>query len=86
MIKGQGEMELRKISDEELKIILELHKLWLENNMTGKRANLSYVDLKGADLIYANLEGADLEGSDLEGANLKSADLEGADLVILNEQ
>jgi len=40
--------------------ILKLHKLWRENDLSGKEANL-----RGA-----NLRGADLWGADLGGANL----------------
>jgi len=59
---------------DELKTILEQHKLWLEDN-GGERANL-----RGADLLDANLRGADLRGADLQGANLQGANLQGADL------
>lgn len=46
------------MNTDELKKIIDDHKLWLENK-GGQRANLS----------RANLSGADLEGADLEGAN-----------------
>ena len=69
---------------------LRLHKLYLNNEEGGVRANLEGANLKGADLrrVYlrrAYLRGADLTGSDLRGANLrlanlKKADLEGANL------
>lgn len=45
---------------EELKAVLEKHKLWLEGHADGERA----------DLIGANLWNADLSGADLSGANL----------------
>ena len=74
---------------DELKTILEQHKLWLEDN-GGERANLQGADLQGADLLYANLrwanlQGANLQGADLQGAgllyaNLRGANLQGADL------
>jgi len=57
---------------ENLKSIIENHKLWLLGQ-GGKRANL-----EEANLEEANLEGANLEGANLEGANLEEADLEGA--------
>ena len=75
--------------------ILEKHKLWLEDDENGERADFKGADLEGADLEGADLEGAnfkganlegadlrdaDLEFSELQGANLKGADLEGADL------
>jgi len=69
---------------DELKTILEQHKLWLEDE-GGARANLRGADLRGADLQGAdlrgaNLRGANLRGADLRGANLQGADLRGADL------
>jgi len=47
---------------DELKTILEQHKLWLQDE-SGARANLQYANLQGADLGYANLRGADLDFS-----------------------
>lgn len=74
----------------ELEQILKLHKMWLEGNEGGVRANLyradlssaslSSADLSGADLSGANLYGANLRGAALYGANLYSVDLRGADL------
>ena len=66
---------------EELKQILEEHKIWVESRgKRGKRANLQganldSVRLYGANLYGANLQGAILEYADLEGANLKGANL-----------
>ena len=88
-------MELRKISKEELEEILKLHKMWLDGEEDGKRADLSCTDLSGADLsgadlsysdlIYANLSHTDLSYSNLShaylnGGNLSCANLSGADL------
>ena len=69
---------------DELKTILEQHKLWLEDN-GGERADLRWADLRGADLQGANLRRADLQRAnlqcaDLRWANLQLADLQGADL------
>ena len=63
--------EQKTIRNEELREILNQHKLWLENSNKGERANLSY-----ANLSYANLSYADLSGADLSGANLSRADLD----------
>ena len=52
-----------------LKEILEKHKMWLNGEEGGERANLI-----GANLIGANLIGANLRGADLIGANLRGAD------------
>ncbi len=64
---------------------LELHKKWLVDENSGKRANLSganlrYTNLRGADLSDADLRNADLLGANLSGANLRDADLLGANL------
>ena len=67
---------MKKITEEELKEILEQHRLWLDSNgKDGKRAyltsaNLTGANLTGADLTGANLTGADLIGSELEYSNL----------------
>ena len=82
---------MKKISQEELKQILEKHKIYIATlGQEGERADLreadlkeaylSGVDLSGADLRGAYLEGADLRGTNLKGTNLRGADLRGADL------
>ena len=63
-------MEQKKLDE-----ILRLHKMWLNGEEEGKRANL-----RGADLRDADLQGADLRDADLQGADLRDADLQGADL------
>ena len=64
---------------EKLQEILRKHKLWLEDETGGERANLSGADLSGADL-----SGADLSGANLTGANLTRADLSEANLTWAN--
>ena len=56
---------------EEIKEILKLHKLWLDNDPQGRRA-----DLRNADLRAANLRNSDLCGADLRAANLCAANLD----------
>ena len=81
----------RRMTREELSIILENHKHWInedceswENmkaNLRGanlRDANLCDADLCSADLCYANLRDADLCDADLCYANLCDADLRGA--------
>ena len=81
---------MRKITEEELKEILEQHKLWLySNEKEGKRADLSSANLTDANLTGANLYDANLTDADLSYANLSSADLSytnlsGADLSYTN--
>ena len=59
----------------ELKAILDFHTKWIRKEPDGKRADLSWRNLRFADLSEANLHGADLTGADLTGANLRFADL-----------
>ena len=68
------------MKQEELNEVLRLHKLWLENNSDGVRANLRRADLRGADLRRADLRGANFRDADLAGADLAGADLRDADL------
>jgi uncharacterized protein YjbI with pentapeptide repeats len=71
---------VKKITNNELKVYLRKHKLWLNGEMGGERADLRGANLRGADLRGADLRGADLYGADLYGADLYGADLYGADL------
>ena len=68
------------MNNEELQIILERHKKWLNGEDGGCRANLRGAKLRGADLRGAKLRDANLCGANLHGANLRGADLRGADL------
>ena len=55
--------------------ILDNHRLWLEDNILGERADLTHADLTHADLRYANLTNANLTNANLRYANLWNADL-----------
>ena len=73
------------MEQDKLDEILKKHKLWLDGDEKGERANLQYAnlqdaDLRGADLQYANLRGADLQDANLQDANLQRANLRCADL------
>ena len=65
------------MTSEELKEKIRLHKMWLNNEVGGEKADLSRANLYGA-----NLSGADLSGANLYGANLSGADLSGAKSII----
>ena len=71
---------MKKISDTELKTIIDKHAKWLRGEEDGERADLCDADLCNANLRGADLRGADLCGVDLRGADLCDADLCGADL------
>ena len=73
------------MNGEEIRIVLEKHEKWLNNELGGIRADLSGADLRGANLyganlIRADLSGADLYEADLSGADLREANLRGANL------
>ena len=75
-----------KITNEELKVILDNHQKWLNHEVGGIRADLTGADLTGAnltraDLLHTSLTRAILIGADLTVANLTGADLTGADLT-----
>ncbi|NQZ08387.1 MAG: toll/interleukin-1 receptor domain-containing protein [Algicola sp.] len=69
-----------KMSEDELKQVLEDHKKWLKDNTKGQRADLSKADLSNADLSKACLSGANLSDANLSNANLGLANLNNADL------
>ena len=76
---------MKNISKEELNEILQKHKMWLNNDKGGERADLRGADLRSihlrfADLRFADLRGTDLKNADLRGADLSDANLRGADL------
>ena len=68
------------MTQDELNIILEKHKKWLDEEDGGEQANLNGTNLNGADLRDANLRDANLRDANLRNANLRNADLNGADL------
>ena len=77
-------MELKKISEEELKEKLKLHRKWLIREEEGVKLDLRNVDLSYADLSDTDLKGADLSYADLRNADLSYADLSNANLSLVN--
>ena len=78
-----------KMTQEEMKSLLELHEKWILNKSDGVRLDLSNADLreanlKGANLRFADLSGANLRHANLQDANLSFADLSGTDLSRAN--
>lgn len=71
---------MRNISAKELKTILKLHKMWLDDEEGGEKAELYSVDLRGADLRGADLYAANLRGTDIHKASFRGADLRRADI------
>ncbi len=65
---------LRDVSPNELKEILEAHRMWVESEgKEGERADLVEANLQGAYLVEANLQGAFLVEANLQGAYLVGA-------------
>ena len=63
--------ELREITQDELKEILEQHRKWVESEgEEGEKADLRVANLQEADLFDANLQEANLSRANLWGANL----------------
>ncbi|HCT4762899.1 TPA: pentapeptide repeat-containing protein [Pseudomonas aeruginosa] len=71
---------MKTYTKEALAEIIEKHRMWLDDEEGGERANLSYACLSGAYLSYADLSGAYLGSANLSGANLSGAYLSYADL------
>ena len=70
---------MNKYTPEQLKTLLEDHRLWWYEGK-GKRADLRGAVLQRAVLRGADLSSADLSSADLRGAVLQRAVLRGADL------
>ena len=64
----------------ELNEVIRLHRLWLDGDMDGVRANLSGANLRNANLRNANLSDANLRCANLSGAILSNANLSNANL------
>jgi uncharacterized protein YjbI with pentapeptide repeats len=81
-----AERELRTVSDEELRSILEKHEQWVaaedKTGLDHLRADLSWADLRayGAILKMSHLQQANLRGINLQNADVTSAQLQGAQL------
>lgn len=65
------------MTQEKLKVVLELHKKWLNNEADGVRADLYGADLFGVDMHGVDLREANMQGVDLRGANMRGADMGG---------
>ncbi len=75
---------MKKITQEELNIILKEHKLWLKDR-SGKRADLSdcdlsQLDMSYSDMSYSNMRGADMSYSDMSYSNMSYSNMRGADM------
>src|SRR5579864_1362707 len=76
----RSDVDLRRVSPQELRQILQLHELFVSRRPGGRRAVLAYYDLSQTDLSDQDLSGADLTGVRLHRANLKNTCLRDAKL------
>ena len=74
---------MRKITENELKEILEKHQKYLEEK-GGECANLSYTDLSCLDLSYTNLSYAKFSYANFKYVNFEYANLCGANFAKAN--
>ena len=79
----------KKITQDELNKIVELHKKWLNTEKEGKLAILDNMDLYrlnlcGADLRYAKCRGTNFKRANLVGVNFANADLSNSNLANAN--
>ena len=65
----------------ELRMVLDSHRRWLDEEIGGEKASLRGADLGGMKLVGLNLLEADLCGANMEGANLAGAILDRAILT-----
>jgi uncharacterized protein YjbI with pentapeptide repeats len=83
--KAPDHDQLKKLTPDELKTILEAHQLWLASDgKEGVRANFQGLNLCHENLSEANLEQALMGGSNLEGATLYKTKLMRSDLAQTN--
>ena len=68
---------MKTYTEEELKVILNNHEKWLNNDYNGVRADLRNAYLGGANLRNAYLGNADLYDADLRNADLRNVNLGG---------
>lgn len=72
-------MALKQISQKELKVILDQHKLWLSSNgREGRKAALNRTNLYKVNLRESDIRGVNLNGSNLRAVNLKDVNISGA--------
>ena len=72
------------MNNEQLQEVLRKHRLWIDDEEGGERADLRGANLRGANLWGANLSDADLSGANLWGADLSDANLSDANLSDAN--
>jgi len=80
--KEEENMDKNKY-DAALKLVLEEHLKWVNNNSKGTRLNLNYENLRGASLYLPDLGGVDLRKTYLIDAKMEGADF--GDKALVNK-
>lgn len=81
---------LKKITQEELDRLLELHKLWLQSDYKeGSKLIISFLDLSDLNLsnrsfVQSSIKECNLSNSDLSNSDFSNADLTGCDFTHTN--
>ena len=78
-------MEYKTYTSDELAVIIAKHKLWLNDEDGGDRADLSSADLSSANLRSADLRFADLSSAAGELTHIKSIFVETYPIVYTSE-
>ena len=71
---------MRTFTKEQLAEILQKHKMWVNGEEGGEKADLRFADLRSANLRSADLSSANLRDANLSSANLSYANLSSANL------
>lgn len=70
-----------KLTQKESNEALQLHKLWLDGDLDGVRADFSGKDLSGLSFAYASLKRAICVGTNFTGADFRGANFSGANCM-----
>jgi len=71
---------MKHLNENELREALDLHAAWHTDPGSGRRLELTHVDLKGANLQSAKIYRAILENVDFREANLQGASFHGSEI------
>ena len=66
---------------DDINVIINQHKLWLNDDKCGKRADFSESNLINVNLSDMDLRYIDFSGSDLSGCDFSNSDLRGCNLI-----
>ena len=81
-----NELNLRKISEDDLREILEKHEKWLNDEDGGEKADMQQSDMQRANMQRANMQRANMKWADMRGVDMQQSDMRGADMRGANMQ